>query len=86
MRNCVTFDFCLFLVTAEYDSFREGKQKIPVLGWHRDFLSIYLERSAGLVDVVFNKVLARHVGRLLQSHDVEDGRSHVSKTSVLYGS
>ena len=38
---------------------------------------------AGLVDVVLDEVLACHVGRLLQSHDVEDRRSHIGKTAVL---
>ncbi len=40
--------------------------------WTASGFSVNISGSAGLVDVVFNKVLASHVGRLLQSHDVED--------------
>ena len=36
--------------------------------------------------VVRNEVLARHVGRLLQTHDVEDRGSHVGEASVTHGS
>ena len=36
--------------------------------------------------VVLDEVLARHVLRLLQPHDVEDRRSHVGESSVLNGS
>ena len=34
---------------------------------------------------VADEVLTRHVGRLLQSHDVKDGRSDVGKATVLDG-
>ena len=36
--------------------------------------------------LVADKVLASHLLWLLQTHDVEDRRSHVSETSVLNGS
>ena len=29
------------------------------------------------LSLIFNQVLARHFGRLLQAHDVQDARGHV---------
>lgn len=45
-----------------------------------DYLFIWLIRR---LLVVLNKVLASHIGRLLQSHNVENRRSNVSQTTVL---
>ena len=34
--------------------------------------------------ILLNQVLARHVSRLGQTHDVQDGRSHVGQHAVLH--
>ena len=36
--------------------------------------------------IVANQFFASHVGRLLQSHNVEDRRSDIGQTTILYGS
>lgn len=51
----------------------------------RDCIYVRFAVSYGLL-VVHNQVLTSHVGRLFQTHDVEDRRSNVGQTSVLHGS
>ena len=41
--------------------------------------------SPEIQSIVADKAFARHVGRLLQSHDVEDGGSNVGQAAVLHG-
>lgn len=46
-------------------------------GW----LDIHICHTAGLV---FNQALAGHLGRLLQTHDVQDAGCHVGQNAVLH--